>query len=116
VRTGECVSKPIADSLATRAESGGTDTGELTASGNAINLRKITNVDAPLLTRMKRFRLLETVVDRVSNLAPGKRTCREAYDISDCLGLDLLGFSGAFSRPHVDALMAPLRKDQGLSL
>jgi hypothetical protein len=58
-----------------------------------------------LLTRLKRFRLLETLVDRVLNLAPGKRTCREAYDISDCLGFDLLGFSGAFSRPHVDALM-----------
>jgi hypothetical protein len=103
--TGECVSKPIADSLATKVESEGTENGELTASGNAINLRKIANADAPLLTRMKRFRLLETLVDRVSNLAPGKRTCREAYDVSDCLGFDLLGFNGAFSRPHVDALM-----------
>jgi hypothetical protein len=103
--TGQCVSKSIADSLATRTVSEGTDTGELMPSGNAINLRKIANADAPLLTRIKRFRLLETLVDQVSNLAPGKRTCREAYDISDCLGFDLLGFSGAFSRPHVDALM-----------
>jgi hypothetical protein len=103
--TGECVSESITDSLATRAESEGTDTEELTASNNAINLRRIANADAPLLTRLKRFRLLETLVDRVSNLAPGKRTCREAYDISDCLGFNLLGFSGAFSRPHVDALM-----------
>jgi hypothetical protein len=103
--TGECVSKPIADSSALRVECEGTDIGELTVSGNAINLRKIANADAPLLTRVKRFRLLETLVDRVSNLAPGKRTCREANDISDCLGFDLLGFTGAFSRPHVDALM-----------
>jgi hypothetical protein len=105
--TGECVSKSITDLLATRAESEGIgpDTLESTESSNAINLRRIANADAPLLIRMKRFRLLETLVDRVSNLAPGKRTCREAYDISDCLGFNLLGFSGAFSRPHVDSLV-----------
>ena len=103
--TGECVSISITDFLATRAESEGTDTEESTESSNAINLRRIANADAPLLTRMKRFRLLETLVNRVSNLAPGKRTCRKAYDISDCLGFNLLGFSGAFSRPHVDSLV-----------
>lgn len=103
--TGECASKSITDLLATRAESEGAGTGESTKLSNAINLRKIANADAPLLTRMKRFRLLETLVDRVSNLAPGKRTCREAYDISDCLGFNLLGFTGAFSRPHVDSLV-----------
>jgi hypothetical protein len=103
--TGGCASNSVTGLLATKAESEETDTGKSTASNNAINLRKIANADAPLLTRLKRFRLLETLVDRVSNLAPGKRTCREAYDISDCLGFNLLGFSGAFSRPHVDALM-----------
>jgi hypothetical protein len=103
--TGECVSKSITDLLAIRTNSEETKIEGLVASSNAINLRRIANADAPLLTRMKRFRLLETLVDRVSNLAPGKRTCRETCDISDCLGFDLLGFSGAFSRPHVDALV-----------
>jgi hypothetical protein len=72
---------------------------------NVINLRKIANADAPLLTRLKRFRLLETLIERASNLTLGKRSCHEANDISDCLGFDLLSSEGAFTRPHVDALM-----------
>jgi hypothetical protein len=103
--TGGCVSKSIMDLFTTRDKSGAIDTEKTMQSNNAINLRKIANADAPVLTRMKRFRLLETLVDRVSNLAPGKRNCREAYDISDCLGFNLLGFSGAFSRPHLDSLV-----------
>jgi hypothetical protein len=78
---------------------------KLAGTANAINLRKIANADAPLLTRLKRFRLLEILVDRASNLTPGKRSYRDANDISDCLGFNLLGFKGAFTRPHVDALM-----------
>jgi hypothetical protein len=103
--TGGCVSKSIMDLFTTRDKSGAIDTEKTMQSNNAINLRKIANADAPVLTRMKRFRLLETLVDRVSDLAPGKRNCREAYDISDCLGFNLLGFSGAFSRPHLDSLV-----------
>jgi hypothetical protein len=72
---------------------------------NAINLQKIANADALLLTRLKRFRLLETLLDRASNLSPGKRSYRDADDISDCLGYDLLSFRGAFTRPYVDALI-----------
>jgi hypothetical protein len=72
---------------------------------NAINLRKVANADAPLLTRLKWFRLLETLIDRASNLTPGKRSYRDADDISDCLSFDLLGFRGAFTRPYVDALI-----------
>jgi hypothetical protein len=102
--TGECVSKSISDLFAKSAEHKEIDTEVSMASTNAINLRKIANADAPLLTRLKRFRLLETLIDRVSNLAPGKRTCREAYDVADCIGFDLLSSSGSFSRPHVDSL------------
>lgn len=102
---GECVSQSSTDLPATRATSKATDTDEFMASDNIINLRKISNADAPLLTRMKRFRLLETLVDRVSNLAPGKRTRRETYGVSECLDFDMLGFSGAFSQPHVDVLV-----------
>jgi hypothetical protein len=54
---------------------------------------------------MRRFRLLETLVDRAAKLGPGKRISGQLNDISDCLGFDLLGFEGAFTRPHVDALM-----------
>lgn len=103
--TGQCLTKSIMDLWATKAEAEEALLEESIAGSNFINLRKIANADAPLLTRLKRFRLLETVIERASNLAPGKRTTREAHDVSDCLGFDLLGFNGAFSRPHVDALV-----------
>jgi hypothetical protein len=54
---------------------------------------------------MRRFRLLETLVDRAAKLGPGKRIPGQLNDISDCLGFDLLGFEGAFTRPHIDALV-----------
>jgi hypothetical protein len=102
--TGSCLNMKIQDFWVATS---GNDSGPVKLAGmsNAINLRKIANADAPLLTRLKRFRLLETLLDRASNLSPGKRSYRDADDISDCLGFDLLGFRGAFTRPHVDALM-----------
>ena len=101
--TGRCLNMKIQDFWA--ATSGnGSSLRKLEGMSNAINLRKIANADAPLLTRLKRFRLLETLLDRASDLTPGKRSHRDADDISDCLGFDLLGFKGAFTRPHVDAL------------
>jgi hypothetical protein len=72
---------------------------------NAINLRKIVNADVLLLTRLKQFRLLETLLDRALNLTPRKRSYCNADNISDCLGFDLLSFRGAFTRPYVDALI-----------
>jgi hypothetical protein len=103
--TGKCQSIEVEDFWAARSHAEKHSPGELPEMSNAVNLRKIANADAPLLTRLKRFRLLETLIDRAAKLAPGKRTFREANDISDCLGFDLLGFKGAFTRPHVDALM-----------
>jgi len=101
--TGRCLNMKIQDFWA--ATSGNESSlRKLEGMSNAINLRKIANADAPLLTRLKRFRLLETLLDRASDLTPGKRSHRDADDISDCLGFDLLGFKGAFTRPHVDAL------------
>jgi len=38
------------------------------------------------------------------DIGPGERTHREPQEVSDRLGFDLLGFPGAFSRPHVNAL------------
>jgi hypothetical protein len=103
-KTGGCQKMKIQDFWAARSENDSNPT-KLAEMANVINLRKIANADAPLLTRLKRFRLLETLIERASNITPGKRSCREANDISDCLGFDLLGSEGAFTRPHVDALM-----------
>ena len=102
--TGRCLNMKIQDFWAA-ASRNDSSPGKLAGMSNAINLRKIANADAPLLTRLKRFRILETLLDRASNLSPGKRSYRDADDISDCLGFDLLGFRGAFTRPHVDVLM-----------
>jgi len=105
--TGRCLNMKIQDFWA--ATSGNESSPKkLAGMSNAINLRKIANADAPLLTRLKRFRLLETLLNRASNLTPGNRSYRyrNADDISDCLGFDLLGFRGAFTHPNVDALMS----------
>jgi hypothetical protein len=107
--TGRCLNMKIQDFWV--ATSGNDSSpGKLAGMSNAINLRKIANADAPLLTRLKRFRLLETLLDRASNLTPGKRSYCDADDISDCLGFDLLSFRGAFTHPHVDALMGTWRR------
>jgi hypothetical protein len=103
--TGECLKMDVKDFCATRYDAEKVDAKLLAATSNVINLRKIANADASLLTHMSRFRLLETLVDRAANLGPGKRISSQVNDISDCLGFDLLGFEGAFTRPHVDALM-----------
>jgi hypothetical protein len=103
-KTGGWQKMKIQDFWAARSEND-RNPRKLAEMANVINLRKIANADAPLLTRLKRFRLLETLIERASNLTPGKRSCREANAISDCLGFDLLGSEGAFTRPHVDALM-----------
>lgn len=84
--TGECTTMSVTELLPGKAEAERTELEKLDAASNFINLRNIANADAPLLTRLKRFRLLETLAERASKLAPGKRTGREACDISDNLG------------------------------
>ncbi|KAM0721368.1 hypothetical protein Q7P37_002292 [Cladosporium fusiforme] len=102
--TGECQNIPI-NQFCTTASADNEDSAVNSSSmSNAINLRRFANADAPLLTRLKRFRLLETLIERASKQLPGKRSMREVNDIADCIGFNLLGFKGAFSRPHVDAL------------
>ncbi|KAM0710552.1 hypothetical protein Q7P35_002223 [Cladosporium inversicolor] len=103
--TGECRKMDVKDFCAARSDTTNVDEQMLAATSNAINLRKIANADAPLLTRVNRFRLLETLTERAANIGPGKRISRQVNDVSDCLGFDLLGFEGAFTRPHVDALV-----------
>ncbi|GAB7336106.1 hypothetical protein MBLNU13_g08904t2 [Cladosporium sp. NU13] len=103
--TGECRKMDVKDFCAVRSDTTKVDHQMLAATSNAINSRKIANADAPLLTRMSRFRLLETLTERAANIGPGKRISSQVNDVSDCLGFDLLGFEGAFTRPRVDALM-----------
>jgi hypothetical protein len=103
--TGECRKMDVKDFCAVQSDTKKANDQTLAATSNAINLRKIANVDAPLLTGMSRFRLLETLTERTANIGPGKRISSQVDDISDCFEFDLLGFEGAFTRPHVDALM-----------
>jgi hypothetical protein len=103
--TGECRKMDVKDFCAIRAGTKKVDDQMMAATSNAVNLRKIANADAPLLTRMRRFRLLETLTERAASIGPGKRISSQAKDVSECIGFDLLGFEGAFTRPHVDALV-----------
>lgn len=103
--TGGCRKMNVKDFCAIRAGNKKVDDQMLAATSNAVNLRKIANADAPLLTRMSRFRLLETLTERAKNIGPGKRISSQAVDVSECIGFDLLGFEGAFTGPHMDALV-----------
>jgi hypothetical protein len=95
----------VQDFCATRSSAEKADHEALVTTSNVINPRKTANTDAPLLTHFRRFRLLETLIDRAAKLGPGKRISGQLNDISDYLGFDLLDFEGAFTRPHLDALM-----------
>lgn len=95
----------VKDFCAVRSDTTKVDDQTLSATSNATKLREIANADDPLLTRMGRFRLLETLTERAANIGPGKRISSQVNDASDCLGFDLFGFEGASTRPHVDALV-----------
>lgn len=79
--TGECRKMDVKDFCAARSDTTKVDDQMLAATSNAINLRKIANADAPLLTRMGRFRLLETLTERAANIGPGKRISRQVNDM-----------------------------------
>jgi hypothetical protein len=63
----------VQDFYATRSSAEKANHQALATTSNVINLRKTANADALLLTRMRRFRLLETLVDRAAKLGPRKR-------------------------------------------
>jgi hypothetical protein len=70
---------------------------------NAINLRNLTKSHRPRLTMLPRFRLLESLSERLyCNL--GKQTALAPADVSACIGFNTVGLPGAFSGAHVDAL------------
>jgi hypothetical protein len=53
---------------------------------------------------LSRFRLLTILVDRLNSIV-GKKQFREPSDVESSLSFNLLGFTGAFSRPHMDYLL-----------
>ncbi|KAF2158356.1 hypothetical protein M409DRAFT_38302 [Zasmidium cellare ATCC 36951] len=81
-----------------------TSSDSATRVSNALNLGRMARADEPLLTRLPRFRLLSTLVDRLNGVV-GKNEVAKPADIESSLHFNLLGFSGAFSRSHVDYLV-----------
>jgi hypothetical protein len=61
-----------------------------------------------MFTRLRRYRLLETLSEADVRGGPGKRIFRGGrsapFDVSDSLSFNILGLEGAFSGPHMDAL------------
>lgn len=120
-RTGACRSVPIHEyqAFCSRVDcSSGLDaTAAVAHFSNAINLGRLARADEPLLTRLAPFQLLSTLVHRL-NKSPGKTTsATRAVDIESCLGFNLLGLPGAFSRPHIDCLLGTwIRCLQGVKI
>jgi hypothetical protein len=71
---------------------------------NALNLRNITKSHRPVFTMLPRFRLLETLVERVQAVNLGKLTESVPADVSSYTSFNILGLTGAFSGAHVDSL------------
>jgi hypothetical protein len=103
-RTGECSKYSIPDFCSAVSKADLSSTVESAQISNAINLSRLAQADEPLLTRMGRFRLLSILTDRL-NSDVGKRQSKEPSDVEGSLGFNLLGFKGAFSRPHLDYLL-----------
>ena len=68
---------------------------------NAMNLGHIVRADEPLLTRLTRFRLLSTLIDRTNGVV-GKKLRRKPTDIDSSLHFNLLALTGAFSGSLMD--------------
>ncbi len=102
--TGACESMSMKKYCLTMA-SVDLNSSDATASiSNAVNLRRVARADEPLLSRLPRFRLLSTLMDRVVGIV-GKSEPSALNHVERGPGFDLLGFAGAFSRSHVDSLV-----------
>ena len=75
---------------------------------NALDFHGITACLRPILTYLRRYRLLETLSDADIQKGLGKRISRGGrpapFDISDSLSFNILGLEGAFSSPYMDTL------------
>ena len=70
---------------------------------NARNLRNITKAHRPLFTLLPRFRLLETLAERVASDLE-KLSEAKPQDVVSCIGFNTLSLEGAFLGAHVDSL------------
>jgi hypothetical protein len=75
---------------------------------NALDFHGITACSRPMFTRLRRYRLLETLSEADIHGGPGKRISQgrkpAPFDVSGSLSFNILGLEGAFSGPHMDAL------------
>lgn len=74
---------------------------------NFLDLESSSNAIKPGLTRLPRYRLLDTLVRGAkANYAgrPGKKTYLTPFDVGSCQSFEILGLQGAFSGAHMDAL------------
>lgn len=88
------------------------DGGSDTSMYNLLSMDSIVAAEEPLVTRLSRFGLLETVVCRLKARAnlirwhdvADKQVKPTPQDVASCLRFSILGFDGAFSGSHRDAL------------
>jgi hypothetical protein len=74
---------------------------------NFLDLETLSDAIKPGLTRLPRYRLLDTLVRGAkANYAgrPGKKTYLTPFDVGSCQSFEILGLRGAFSGAHMDAL------------
>ncbi|GAB7336302.1 hypothetical protein MBLNU13_g09049t2 [Cladosporium sp. NU13] len=73
---------------------------------NFLDLESLSNAIKPGLTRLPRYRLLDTLVRGAkANYAgrTGKKTYLTPFDVGSCQSFEILGLRGAFSGAHMDA-------------
>jgi len=70
---------------------------------NALDLAPWARAENPYLSCLRRFRLLDRLVDRRRLVA--KQTDALPFDVGGCIVFHLLGFPGTFSGAHLDCLV-----------
>jgi hypothetical protein len=74
---------------------------------NFLDLESLSNAIKPGLTRLPRYRLLDTLVRSAKAKyagRTGKKTYLTPFDVGSCQSFEILGLRGAFSGAHMDAL------------
>jgi hypothetical protein len=103
-RTGVCSKQSVPEFCLAVSKTDLSSADECAPISNAINLGRLAQADEPLLTRLGRFRMLSVLIDRFHGVV-GKKQQREPSDVEGSFGFNLLSFTGAFSRPHLDYLV-----------
>jgi hypothetical protein len=103
-RSGKCSKKTMEEFMLAVSLADLSSAVDVVPFSNALSLGKLARADEPLFTRLDRFCLLSVLVDRLNGIV-GKKQVKEPSDVEGSLGFNLLGFTGAFSRPHLDYLV-----------